>query len=156
MALKKASAAILVLIIAAVSLAIATSGVLSVNTQSQNLPSGGTLTPVQAGINIGIYGNPACTQNASFVDWGALKAGDNALKIVYIKNLGTNNATLSLSTTGWTPANAYPAISLSWNQEGRSLAPNEVIQATLTLIVAANIDSSITSFNFNIRITGTA
>ena len=157
MALKKSSVTtLLALVVAAIALAIATSGVLSSVSSTQTVPSGGTLTPVQASINLGIYANTACTLNASFVDWGALKPGDNTTKTVWIKNLGNANATLSVSATGWSPPNAYLAIGLSWNQEGRRLAPNEVVQATLTLSVSPSIDSSITTFNFNIRITGTA
>lgn len=133
-----------------------TSGALSALSSSKTVPSGGTLTPVQSTINLGIYTDNACTQNASFVDWGALKPGDNTTKTIWIKNVGNTNATLSVSATNWSPPNAYPAISLSWNQEGKAIAPNEVIQATLTLSVSASINSSITAFNFDIRITGIA
>jgi hypothetical protein len=155
MALKKASIALIALIITAVALAIATSGALSSNTTSQTLPSRGTLTTVQGSINLGIYDNAGCTQNASFIDWGALKPGDYTTKTIYIKNLGTTNATLSLSTSDWTPSNASPDITLSWNQENRVIAPNEVIQATLKIEVSPSIDNSITTFSFNIQITGT-
>ena len=136
MALKKSSTALIALIIAAVALAIATSGALSSNTTSQTLPSRGTLTSVQGSINLGIYDNAGCTQNASFIDWGALKPGDYTTRTIFIKNLGTNSATLSLSTSDWTPSNAFPDITLSWNQENKVISPNEVIQATLKIEVS--------------------
>jgi hypothetical protein len=156
MAFKKSSAIFVTLIVSAVALAIATSGALSAPSTSQNVPSGGTLTSVEASVNLGIYTNAVCTQNASFVDWGALETGESTTKVIWIKNLGNTDATLSISATDWVPANADPAINLSWNQEGRTLSPREVVQATLTLTVSESIDSSITSFNFNIRVTGTA
>ena len=122
-AFKKTSTILIALIAAAITLSIATSGALIALSSSQTVPSGGTLTPVQSSINLGIYANSACTQNASFVDWGTLKPGDNTTKTVWIKNLGNANATLSVSATNWSPPNAYPDISLSWNKEGRALAP---------------------------------
>ncbi len=152
MALKGLSLA-LVIAFAATGLVVtaAAAGVLS---SYQTVPAGGTVTALQS-VNVGIYADSACTQNASFVDWGALKPGDSTTKIVWVKNAGNANAALSMSTNNWTPANAYSAMSLTWNQEGKQLAPNEVVQATLTLSISASIDASITSFGFNIQITGT-
>jgi hypothetical protein len=99
MAQRKALAAITVLVIIAVILSLATSGALSNLVSYQTVPSAGTLTSVQTSINIGIYADNMCTQDASFVDWGALKPGDNTTKTVWIKNLGNTNATLSVSAT---------------------------------------------------------
>ncbi len=103
---------------------------------------------------MGIYADNTCTQNASFVNWGDLRPGENTTKTVWIKNLGTTDVALSVAATDWEPQNAYPSISLSWNQEGRTLVPNEVVQATLTLTVSPDVAENITTFNFNIRITG--
>ena len=152
---KKSITILIAMIALAVALVFATPGVLSALTSSSSLPSSGTLTQVQS-VNVGTYSNSACAINATSVDWGALRPGDNATRTLWVKNLGNTNATLSLSTTGWVPANAAPSISLSWDRQGKILAPNEVVQATLTLSVSAGIDSSITSFNFNIVITGTS
>ena len=60
-----------------------------------------------------------------------------------------------MQTSNWIPTNAQNGITLSWNAQGRILAPNEVAQATITLIVSPMIDATITTFNFNIQITGT-
>lgn len=133
-------------------LTVAAAGVLS---SSQTVRTAGTLTTVQTSVNIGVYSNSACSQNASVVDWGSLGPGDTTTKTVWVKNAGTANATLSMATDTWLPTNADQSISLTWNQEGKVLAPNQVVQATLTLTVSSSISSSITSFSFNIQITGT-
>jgi hypothetical protein len=129
-----------------------TAGVLN---SSQTLPSGGTVASIQPTLNIGVYADSDCTQSASFVGWGTLNPGDSVTRTVWIKNLGTATATLSMSTNNWSPANANTWIGVAWNANGRALAPNEVTQATLTLTVSASVDSSISTFNFNIQITGT-
>lgn len=133
-------------------LTVAAAGVLS---SSQTVRTAGTLTTIQTSVNIGVYSDSACSQNASFVDWGSLKPGDTTTKTVWVKNAGTANATISMATNTWSPTNAGQSISLTWNQEGKVLAPNQVVQATLTLTVSPSISSSITSFSFNIQITGT-
>ncbi len=152
MALKGLTLA-LVIALAATGLIVsaAAAGVLS---SYQTVSTGGTVTALQS-VNVGIYADSTCTTNASFVDWGALKPGDSTTKTVWVKNAGTADAKLSLSTNNWTPAAALQSMSLTWNQEGKQLAPSEVVQATLTLTVSASIDASITSFGFNIQITGT-
>jgi len=106
-------------------------------------------------VNIAVFADAACTQNASFVDWGTLTPGGNTTKTIYVKNLGNVTSTLSMTTSGWIPANAYPSINLSWNQDGTKLAPGMAVQATLKLTVSATVDENITSFDFNIMITGT-
>jgi hypothetical protein len=153
MARKKiALIAIAAVVLTSALLAVTTAGVLS---SSQSLPSGGTVAAVQASVNIGVYGDVGCTQPASSVSWGTLNPGDVTTRTVWIKNTGTAAALLSMSTNGWSPANANQWLSITWNLNGRSIAPNEVVQATLTLSVSANVDSSITTFSVNILITGT-
>ena len=144
--------AIIGIVVIGLILTVAAAGVLS---SSQTVRTAGTLTTIQTSVNIGVYSDSACSQNASFVDWGSLKPGDTTTKTVWVKNAGTANATISMATNTWSPTNAGQSISLTWNQEGKVLAPNQVVQATLTLTVSPSISSSITSFSFNIQITGT-
>jgi archaellum component FlaG (FlaF/FlaG flagellin family) len=143
------------LVVIAISLTVASSGALSALTGSQSLRTSGTLAQVQGSVNLGIYADPQCTQNASFVDWGALQPGGSTTKTIYIKNLGNNEVALSLSTYDWAPQDAIPAITLIWNQGNTHLAPGETLQATLTLSVAPDVPTTITNFSFNILITGT-
>ncbi|HTY76146.1 MAG TPA: hypothetical protein VMD05_11370 [Candidatus Nanoarchaeia archaeon] len=143
------------LIIAGVLITIATASALNALSSTQTLPATGMLTQMHSSVNVAVFTDAACTQNASAVNWGTLSPGLNTTKIFYVKNLGNVTSRLSLSTDDWTPSNAYPAINLDWNQEGTILAPGEIVQATLTLTVSPTIDANVTSFNFNIMITGT-
>jgi archaellum component FlaG (FlaF/FlaG flagellin family) len=152
---KKPLLIIIGLIVIAVSLSVASSGALSALTGSQNLRTSGTLAQVQGSVNLGIYTDPQCTQNASFVNWGALQPGGSTTKTIYIKNLGDSEVALSLSTYDWAPQDAIPAITLIWNQDNTRLAPQETLQTTLTLSVAPDVSTTITTFSFNILITGT-
>ncbi len=153
MALKKLSLGVIIAIAATgLILTITTSGVLN---SSQTLSSQGSLTPIETTINIGVYSDSACTQSASSINWGTLSPGGSTTRTVWIKNIGTGSAILSMTTSNWSPANVNQWISLSWNREGSSLAPNGVTQATLTLTVSSSVDGSITTYSFNIQITGT-
>ncbi len=151
--IKKLSLGIIVAIAATgLILTVLSAGVLN---SSQTLHSQGTLTQVQTTINIGVYSDSACTQSVSSLNWGALTPGGSTSRTVWIKNTGNATAVLSMSTSAWNPANANQWLSLSWDKEGTVIAPNGVVQATLTLTVAQSVDSSITTFAFDIQITGT-
>ncbi len=153
MANKKTPLAIVVaVIVAATVLSVAAAGVL---TSSKNVPAGGTVSQIQASINIGVYADSGCTQTASYVDWGTLQPGDTVTKTLWIKNTGNTDATLSLTANTWSPTNAATWITVSWDKQNANLTPNQPVQATLTLHVATNIDSGITNFSFNMLISGT-
>ncbi|MCW4005357.1 MAG: hypothetical protein NWF04_01965 [Candidatus Bathyarchaeota archaeon] len=142
------------LIIAAFAITLVSSGALSALTASKTLPSTGMLSPVEASVNIGIYSDITCTQEATALSWGTLEPGENTNQTVYIKNIGTADATLTMTTTNWSPQSAASSMTLTWNCEGRQIAPNEVAVATLTLAVSGNIADDITSFGFDVIITG--
>jgi hypothetical protein len=120
MAQKRATIIIAVLIVSAVSLAIATSGALSASFTNTNIPSTGKVTTVETSVNVGIFDNSACTLNLTSVDWGELRSGENATKTVWVKNVGDTDVTLSLSATGWTPSNSYQYMELTWDSNGKT------------------------------------
>ena len=128
-------------------LTVLTSGLL---TTSQTVPTAGTVTA----INVGVYNDLAFTQNCTSINWGTLSPGGQTTKTVYIKNTGTVPATLSMTTANWAPSDASAHLSLSWNRADYVLGVGASVPAVLTLTVSSNIDS-ITSFSFNIVITGT-
>jgi len=103
---------------------------------------------------IAAYRDAGCTTRASDVPWGTLKPGSSGQYVFYIKNEGTTSLNLFLNTENWSPANAANYITLSWNYNGQTVAPNQVIQVTLTLTVSQSI-SGINSFGFDIVLTGT-
>ena len=133
---------IIVLIILSVVTGMGVSGILSTQ---RTVNSSGSIKA----INVGVYTNLACTQNVSSVDWGTPEPGQVITRTVYVKNTGNANMTLYLSVNNWTPANASDYLSVTWDEEATGLAPDEVVEAILSLTV----DNAITGIdNFSVQI----
>ena len=115
----------------------------------QTIPAGGTVTTV----NIGVYLDSDCTQNATSIDWGLLRPGDNATKTVYIKNNGTAPVTLTMTTESWQPTNVHSLMTLTWNVENEVLNATQSTEAVLALSVSPDA-GNLGDFSFNIIITG--
>jgi len=139
--------AIIAIAMTGLFLTMLTAGVL---TSSQSVSSGGTITAV----NVGVYTDSACTQNCTSIDWGTLAPGASTTRTIYVKNTGTIPVTLSMTATSWVPSNANTYLTLTWNRESSVLAAGSSVSATLTL-TASSSAGSITTFSFNIIITGT-
>ena len=137
---------LLVSIILALVSAVAVTGLL---TTSRTIGSSGTVKA----INVEVYWDSGCTQVVGQIDWGALEPGDSLSKTVYIKNTGNAPLTLSMSCSGWSPVEAGDYITLSWDKEGGTVNPGEVVGAVLTLSVSDSI-SGVTDFSFNIVVEG--
>jgi hypothetical protein len=105
-------------------------------------------------VGVGVYSDQACTSPVSSISWGTISPGSNVNKTVYIRNEGNAAATLSMTTSNWSPANASNYMTLKWNYGGQSLAVNQVVQVMFTLSVSSSI-TGITSFSFTITITAT-
>jgi hypothetical protein len=105
-------------------------------------------------INVGVYWNSGCTNVTSTVNWGMLSPGTSKDFTIYVKNEGNVAMKLSLVAQNWSPTNAPSYMTLSWNREGQSVNSGSVLSATLSLSVSSSI-SGITSFSFDIIITGT-
>lgn len=123
-----------------------TSGLLNI---TQTVPTSGYVTA----INLGVYKDNSCSENLTNIDWGSLSPGDIIYKAIYVKNTGNSPVNIHMTTDSWNPIEANGPITLTWNQENTVLNAGEVVKATLTLNVAANI-SGINDFSFNIIITG--
>ena len=148
MVLHKASTGtVIALAITGLFLTLAASGVL---TASKTVPTSGTLTAV----NVAIFNDSGCTQNCASIDWGTVSPGNAVTKTIYIKNLGTIPVTLSMNNGSWVPTNANSYLTVTWNRGNYALNPGASISAALTL-KASSSTSGITSFSFNIIITGT-
>ena len=116
---------------------------------SLTIPTSGSIFAV----NVGVYSDSACTQNLTSISWGAVSPGESVDRTVYVKNTGTAPITLSMSTSGWSPAAANGPISISWNRGGTALNAGQSTAATITLSTISGI-SGITDFNVNIIVTG--
>ena len=130
------------------ALAINASGILN---SSQTVLSSGKIVTV----NLGVYSNSGCTKPVSSISWGSLRPGGTASFTVWVKNTGSSRVTLGLATGSWLPLNASKSMALSWNQKNAVLAPNQIVQANLTLTVSPSVSTAITYFSFNILISGT-
>jgi hypothetical protein len=73
---------------------------------------------------------------------------------MYVRNEGNVPVTLNMAEDSWYPATASSYITLTWNQENDVLPVGQVVAAVLTLTVSSSV-SGVTSFNFDITITGT-
>ena len=145
---RKISVGALIAIVATgLFLTLLTSGLLM---SSQTVQSGGTVSSV----NVGVYSDSGCTQNCTTLDWGAITPGNSVTRTVYVKNTGTLPLTLSMTTGNWVPSNANTYLTLTWNQGGAVLAAGNSVTAILTL-TASSSAGNLTSFSFNIIITGT-
>jgi hypothetical protein len=107
------------------------------------------------GVGVGIYWDSACTNRTSSINWGMLDPGVSISKTIYIRNEGNSPATLSMTTSNWSPAAASSYIALTWNYVGQTLGVNQVIQVRVTLVVSSSI-SGVTNFSFDITVTATA
>ncbi len=138
-------------LIAAVSLAIlgglTVSGLLTV---SRTLTSSGTVKA----INVEVYWDNLCTSIVNSVDWSTPEPGEAVNQTVYVKNSGSAPLTVSMTTSNWIPVEAASYITLTWDREGASIDPDQVLQALLTLTVSDTI-TGITDFSFSIVIEGT-
>jgi len=105
-------------------------------------------------VGVGVYWDSSCTNMVLSIDWGALEPGASVDKPIYVKNEGSLAVLLGMTTDNWSPESASSDISLSWNRESYELNSGSVIQAILTLSVSSSV-SEITSFSFDIVITGT-
>ena len=124
------------------------SQVMSLSQANRTVSNAGSIK----GIGVGIYQDQNCTTPVSSIDWGFLDPGANATKAVYIRNEGNSAATLSKTTSNWSPSNASSYISLNWNYGGQTLTVNQVIPVVFTLSVSSSI-SGITNFSFDITVT---
>jgi hypothetical protein len=118
----------------------------------QMLPSNGT---VVTAVNVDIYTDSGCTQSLTSIGWGNVAPGSNNTQTIYIKNSGTVPELLSISTSAWSPANASSLLTLTWNLgTSKVLAASASTPAILALAVSSS-PGSVTTFSFNITITGT-
>jgi uncharacterized repeat protein (TIGR01451 family) len=117
---------------------------------TRTISNSGSVTAV----GVGVYSDSACTTALSAISWGTVNPGDVKNYTVYVKNEGTVPVKLNMTVGNWNPSSASSYITLTWNQEKYLLPAGQVVQAVLTLSVSSSV-SGVTSFSFDITITGT-
>jgi len=106
------------------------------------------------GIGVSAYGEHACTNRVTSINWGVLEPGSNKTITIYVRNEGNAAATLSETTQNWNPVAASSYLTLRWNYAGQTLNVNQALQVRLTLTLSSTV-SGITNFSFDIVITST-
>jgi len=146
----KIAIATLLLIGCALSLSMLTQVMSSMQTNTK-ISNQGALKAV----GVGVYWDSGLTNKVSSIDWGILEAGSNVNKTVYIRNEGNAAATLSLTTSNWSPTNASNYLTLTWNYGDQTLTVNEAVQVKFTLSASSSV-TGITNFSFDITIIASA
>ena len=116
--------------------------------RSVSFPTSGLVV----GVNVGVYADSGCTQNLTSISWGSVDPGGSLVRTAYVKNTGNTEVSLSMSTSGWSPAAANGPVSIVWDRTGFSLGPGLSIPAVLTL--SASPSAGGMDFNVLITITG--
>ena len=101
-----------------------------------------------------VYQDSSCTVELTHINWGTLTPGSARACVVYIRNEGQEPMYLILSTEDWEPLMASDRITLEWDYIEQRMKPwEDPLRITLTLSVSRDIER-ISSFNFEIHITG--
>jgi hypothetical protein len=102
-----------------------------------------------------VYSNSACTNAITSINWGSIEVGGSASQTIYVEDTGGAAMTLSISVSNWSPSTASTYLNLTWTGQGSQISAGKSLAVTLTLTVASNTPTSITSFSNSITISGT-
>ncbi len=118
--------------------------------QNRTISNNGTIRAV----GVGVFWDPACTNETSSINWGLLAPGSTATTVLYVRNNGTVSVSLSAAFGNWNPSGASLYLTPGWNSTGYVLGKGQVVAAALSLTVSASI-TGITNFSYDITIAGT-
>jgi len=104
-------------------------------------------------VGVGVYKDVDFTVSVTQIDWGVLEPGAAKNFTAYLRNESNVPISLNMTTQNWNPPEAESYISVSWDQEGKTLKPDQVVSVTFTLSVSADV-SGVTRFSFEIVIVG--
>jgi len=104
-------------------------------------------------VGVGVYKDIDCTLPLTQIDWGVLEPGATKSFTAYLRNESNVPISLNMTIQNWIPPEAESHISISWDQEGKTLQANQVVSVVFTLSVSADI-TGINSFSFEIVTVG--
>ena len=96
-----------------------------------------------------VYWDQQGTQPTTEVQWGILEPGQEASKVLFIKNKSNVMANLTLGVEDFDPEIAGDYITLLWDYDGHKLNPDEIIAVTFTLEISPDIHD-VDAFSFDI------
>ena len=103
------------------------------------------------GAGIDIFWDNKGTNRVSSIDWGSLEPGTNKTVIMFIKNKGKDQVTLSYYTSNWETPEVANYLNLTWDYAGQSIGFKEMLQVVFTLYVSENAEM-IEKFSFDVTI----
>lgn len=139
-----------------IGLSIFVSVAIGANYIEVRLPSTGTVYTVVEPVplpGLEIFWEQECVTPVTEIKWGQIDVGGQKTEIIYLKNTGDMDLTLSIITENWTPSEAVNYISISWNRETSTIPKDQILQAEIVLTVSNSI-TGISDFSFNIIISG--
>jgi len=121
-------------------------------------------------LGVEAYWDQGLSNRTETIDWGMVFAGSSRNVTLYIRSISTIETTFELRTANWTlrdsdnrivigPSQTSPYMNLTWDYNGKTVYPNEVIQVTLTLSSSSSLDfiniiinNGVKGFDFDIII----
>ena len=147
---------LLIMIVAIASVAVTTTvSILLSKTSNLTVPSLGNIKT----IGVEVYWDQNRENKTETINWDEIWLGTSKNVTVYIRSTSNYKVTINLNATDWVPDNLSEYMNLSWDYNGTSLNPGEVIPVTLTLSVSYSqsfvsylIAEDVQNFNFDIHI----
>ncbi len=119
------------------------------------IPSIGTIKT----IGVEAYWDRDNENKTETIDWGTIWIRTSKNMTLYIRSVSNYEVTLKLNATNWIPARIADYMTLSWDYNGMSINPGEIIQVTLILSTSFSgsfvnylIINDVQSFSFDIHI----
>lgn len=150
---------LLVLIVVLVTIITTTTiSILLEKTTHLRFPSFGTIKT----IGVEAYWDQSLENKTETIDWGIVWLGSSRNVTFYVRSICSVETTLNLTTNNWTlwdanrkivtePINISRYMNLTWNYNGTTLDPLDVIQVTLTLSTSYSSDFISVLINYDVR-----
>lgn len=152
--LLRSSRKTILLILIAVGATIAISTTISIlfsRIANLYVPSLGTIKT----LGVEAYWDVNVENKTEAIHWGTIWPGSTQNVTLYVRSISNIETTLNLNATNWNPTNLSNYMNLTWNYNGATIRPNEIIQVTLTLstpFIQYLITNDVKQFSFDIII----
>ena len=103
-------------------------------------------------VGVQAYADPELTKEVSAINWGTISPGGYSQTLLYLKITSNVPSNLTLSTARWSPPSVENYLTLTWDYDGTTLNPGQIIAVRLTLTIADAV-TGITNFSFDMLIT---
>jgi hypothetical protein len=109
-------------------------------------------TAIVKSINVSAYWDFECTKPVVGIDWGIIEPGENKTVVVYMRNEGNWELTLSIWAANWSSPEAERYMNFTSDYEGQPIGVDEdenTMSVALILFVLPEI-RDVTSFSFDV------